>query len=184
VEGDVLAPAAGDAAFAQVFAAERHRLEAVAARITRDADAAQDVVAAAAARVWSRLARAPVDDLVAYLFRAVRNEALSHLRRLRRERALSAALVASGTTSPSAVASAVRPAQDRVDDRDEVDRLLATLPSAQARTLRLRYDGGLSEAEIARAMGIPNGTVKSNAHRALQRLRAERCADPAVAAAA
>ena len=35
----------------------------------------------------------------------------------------------------------------------------------------MRYFLDLSEAEMASAMGVPPGTVKSRPHRALQRLR-------------
>jgi RNA polymerase sigma factor (sigma-70 family) len=45
------------------------------------------------------------------------------------------------------------------------------LPYGQRAALVLRYYGGLSEAEIAEAMGCRPGTVKSHHHRGLERLR-------------
>ena len=45
------------------------------------------------------------------------------------------------------------------------------LPPRQQAVLVLRYYEDLSEAEIARVLGIPVGTVKTLAHRGLARLR-------------
>jgi RNA polymerase sigma-70 factor (sigma-E family) len=45
------------------------------------------------------------------------------------------------------------------------------LPRRQRAVLVLRYYEDLSEAEIARVLGIPVGTVKTSAHRGLARLR-------------
>ena len=49
--------------------------------------------------------------------------------------------------------------------------VLATLPEEQREVLRLRFVDGLSLAEVAEAMDIPLGTVKSRLHHALQTLR-------------
>ena len=149
-------------AFGEFFAEHRARLESVARRVTRDADMAQDVVADAAVRVWQRLQASEVDNPAGYFTTAVRNEALDQLRRLKRER---------GAVLELAELPAQRGDESRVDDRDEVQRLLRVLTPAQRSTLRLRYAYGCSEAEIARSLGVPAGTVKSYAHRALRRLR-------------
>ena len=58
-----------------------------------------------------------------------------------------------------------------VDGRDAVVRALLTLPVAQRRVVVLRHLLELSEAEVAAELGIPIGTVKSQASRALARLR-------------
>ena len=53
-------------------------------------------------------------------------------------------------------------------------RLLAAvndLPEDQQLVISLRYFVGLSEAEVADALGLPTGTVKSRTARALERLR-------------
>jgi RNA polymerase sigma factor (sigma-70 family) len=47
------------------------------------------------------------------------------------------------------------------------------LPARQRAVLVLRYHQDLPEAEVARLLGLPLGTVKSLAHRGLARLRAE-----------
>lgn len=58
-----------------------------------------------------------------------------------------------------------------VDGRDAVVRALLTLPLKQRRVVVLRHLLELSEAEVAAQLGIPVGTVKSTASRALARLR-------------
>jgi RNA polymerase sigma-70 factor (sigma-E family) len=62
-------------------------------------------------------------------------------------------------------------AQQRVDDRDEVVRLLAELPPQQRRVIVLRYFNDLTEADVAQCLGISVGAVKSAASRGLASLR-------------
>jgi RNA polymerase sigma-70 factor (sigma-E family) len=62
----------------------------------------------------------------------------------------------------------------RVDDRDEVWQALGQLPKRQRAVLVLRYFEDMSEAEIAEALDCSVGTVKSQASRALAKLRLER----------
>lgn len=56
------------------------------------------------------------------------------------------------------------------EDQREVIEALRTLPARQRECLVLRYYGGCSEAEIADALGIARGTVKSSTSRALAAL--------------
>ena len=56
------------------------------------------------------------------------------------------------------------------EDRREVLAALAALPVRRREVLVLRYYLGLSEAEIADALGISPGTVKSTAARGLAAL--------------
>jgi RNA polymerase sigma-70 factor (sigma-E family) len=58
-----------------------------------------------------------------------------------------------------------------VDLRDALVRALLTLPPRQRAVLVLRYFDDLPEDEVARALGCSVGTVKSQASRALTRLR-------------
>jgi RNA polymerase sigma-70 factor (ECF subfamily) len=57
------------------------------------------------------------------------------------------------------------------------------LPSRQRAVIVLRYYEDLSEAEVARLLGLPLGTVKSLGRRGLSRLR-RRLMAPATLAAA
>ena len=66
------------------------------------------------------------------------------------------------------------PAADPLTRRDEREtwaRLLAGLTPAQRTAVVLRHVDGLSYAEIAEAVGRPEGTVKAHVHRGLAALR-------------
>ena len=58
-----------------------------------------------------------------------------------------------------------------VDDRDALWRALQRLPKRQRAVIVLRYFEDLSEAEIADTLGTSVGTVKSQAAKALAKLR-------------
>ena len=61
---------------------------------------------------------------------------------------------------------------DGVVTRDAVVLALRDLPARQRATVVLRYLDDLSISEVAAALGCSEGTVKSNAARGLERLRA------------
>jgi RNA polymerase sigma-70 factor (ECF subfamily) len=55
--------------------------------------------------------------------------------------------------------------------RLDLARRVAGLPKPLREVVTLRYFAGLGEAEMAEALGIPPGTVKSRLHRAVRELR-------------
>ena len=57
------------------------------------------------------------------------------------------------------------------DQRAEIQRALEVLPPAQRRVIELAYYSGLSQSEIAAALGDPLGTVKTRMRLATQKLR-------------
>ncbi len=98
-----------------------------------------------------------------YIRRAVVNRSRSQLRRRRTARAH--LRVAEPQVAP--------PADDAVllaEEHREVLAALDTLPPRQREVLVLRYWSDLSEAQIADALGISRGTVKSQASRAIAAL--------------
>lgn len=58
-----------------------------------------------------------------------------------------------------------------VDRRILLDRALATLTPRQRAVIVLRFYDDLTERDAAEAMGVSVGTVKSQTHLALRRLR-------------
>jgi RNA polymerase sigma-70 factor (ECF subfamily) len=70
----------------------------------------------------------------------------------------------------------VLPAIEAEDDatfarRSELAAVIAALPPAQHETVLMRFVDGMAIGEIAIALGIPTGTVKSRLHNALATLR-------------
>jgi len=57
------------------------------------------------------------------------------------------------------------------EERERLARALALLPRGQALAFELAVVQGLAYAEVAAALGIPVGTVKSRVHHAVRRLR-------------
>ncbi len=57
------------------------------------------------------------------------------------------------------------------ETRDDLAQVLSMLPEAQREVVLMRFVDDMSLAEIAQALDIPLGTVKSRLHNALQALR-------------
>lgn len=155
-----------DEALEQLYAAHWRRLVRLAVLLVRDTATAEEVVQDAFVAVhgrWSRL-RDP-DQALAYLRQAVVNRSRSALR----HRGVVARHLERSTAPPdvagadeSAVAS---------ERRTAVLEAMRTLPQRQREVLALRYYLDLSEAEIADALGISRGSVKSHASRGAAALR-------------
>src|SRR5438874_13457441 len=99
----------------------------------------------------------------AYLRRMIVNDYLSVRRRLWRVVPF----------DPGEHAAAVADHAGEHAERDAILAELAKLPRKQRAVIALRYYGGLSDAEIADALGCTTGTVRGYASRALATLRIE-----------
>jgi len=140
--------------------------------LLRDQQAAEDVAQdayIATYRNWDRLR--DEEAAVAYLRRCAVNGARSVLRHLivvRRETEAEAsrADAAGRLTSPSSDEAAL----NRLDG-DQLMAALATLPNRQREVIVLRYYSDMSEAQIAEALDISAGSVKTHAYRGLRALR-------------
>jgi len=72
--------------------------------------------------------------------------------------------------APELAASLICPETEE-QQRTAVAETVAALPEAQREVVMLRFVDGFSLPEIAEALDIPVGTVKSRLHNALARLR-------------
>ena len=138
------------------------RLRRVAFLLVADADEADDVVAEAIARCVPHLQRGTAQDPVAYLVRSVVNVATSWRRRRAVQRRVFPLL---------RPAAPVPVEEHRVVARLAMVAALRGLPARQRAVLVLRYYEDFSEAEIAEALGISAGSVKTHASRGLAALR-------------
>ncbi|MEA2333476.1 MAG: hypothetical protein QOH58_3614 [Thermoleophilaceae bacterium] len=127
---------------------------------------AEEAVQEALARAWSsrRACRSPGEPLP-WLLEITRNEA----RRLLSRQALrcSRELVDAVPDEPDREDSELAGTTTRVT----VEQALGRLPDSDRRVLRLRYAEDLTQVEVARRLGLPEGTVKVRLHRARRRLR-------------
>jgi RNA polymerase sigma factor (sigma-70 family) len=121
----------------------------------------QEVLARAHLR-WSRVSRMHAPE--AYLRTAITREFLSW----RRRRASTEAVLADLPDRADLPDLAARTA-----DRDQMWKLLAGLTGGQRAVLVLRFYCDLPDDEIAEVLGWARPTVRSQASRALARLRAE-----------
>jgi len=164
--GETAASWSADEAVTALFAAHYRPLVRLATLLLHDAGVAEEVTQDAFVALhgrWSRL-REP-DRAVAYLRQIVVNRSRSALRhRGVVERFLSRQGPAAH--APSAEAGAMASA--------EFDRMLVAVrarPTRQREAVVLRYYADLPEADIAEAMGVSRGAVKSHLFRAMAALR-------------
>ncbi|MBT2209458.1 MULTISPECIES: SigE family RNA polymerase sigma factor [Actinomadura] len=153
-----------DQAVTALYSANYRSLVRLAAMLVRDAGTAEEVVQDAFVAMhggWRRL-RDP-DKALSYLRQSVVNRSRSVLR----HRAVVEKYAPKGLPdAPSAEAGAIGELE-----RSAVIDALSGLPARQREALVLRYYADLSEAEIANAMGISRGAVKSHTARGMTALR-------------
>jgi RNA polymerase sigma factor (sigma-70 family) len=145
--------------FTMFYEREAPRLVRSVALATGEPALAEDAVAEAFARAWSRWPEVSATRRpAAWVMRVALNQARDRFRRRRVER-----------RKESAVA---RP--EAVDDPLPLDHHLwdavRGLPRFECTLVALRYVADLPQAEIAAVLGVPPGTVASGLNRARQRL--------------
>ncbi|GAA1970870.1 SigE family RNA polymerase sigma factor [Terrabacter lapilli] len=170
-------PGNPDVAITELYHAHWHRLVRLAWLLLRDQLAAEDVVQdafVATHRSWGSVREG--GRVVGYLRAAVVNGCRSAQRHqvvVDRHTARDAA--AADAWGRASHASAEAEALGSLQGAAVIEALQG-LPQRQREVLVLRYYAGLSEAEIAAALEISTGAVKTHAHRALATLR--RTIDP------
>jgi RNA polymerase sigma-70 factor (ECF subfamily) len=152
---------------------DRHApmLLALAVRVVQQRPEAEDVVHDAFLTLGDRSVHYSPDrgSVAAWLVTLVRNLAIDRVRRRAGRSDILRRVAVEGASpcaeSPEALLLAAT-------IRADVRRALASLPERQRRTLEVAFFEGLSYAEIAERDGVPLGTIKSRAARALATLRA------------
>jgi RNA polymerase sigma-70 factor (sigma-E family) len=139
--------------------------------LTHDRAAAEDLLQVALTRTWAAWGRVGADP-VPYVRKVLVNVHTSAWRRRWRGELPSAELPES--TGPADTTEAV-------DERDVVWTALGRLPRRQRAVLVLRYFEDLTETQTAAVLGVSVGTVKSQASKALARLRVDTTLAPAPA---
>jgi len=141
------------------------RVYAYVASLLRDRSAAEEVTAQAFERAYRRRSsyrsgRGPVE---AWLFGIARNAALDELRRRGRRARLE-----------EDVAGTAAPAEEETEGllrRETVRAALASLDARERDLIALKFAGGLSNAEIARVLGMSESNAGTRLHRTIEKLR-------------
>ena len=146
------------------------RLFAIAQRILRDVDRAEDALQDTLVIAWRDLKglRDP-DRFDAWLGRILVRECIDHASRERRRVTNLRVLPVEGPAGPDQLVT--------VADRDQLERGFRRLSSAQRAILVLHHYAGYSPTEIAETLGIPPGTARSRPHHAHRAMRAALDAD-------
>jgi len=157
------------AAFDALYARYEAPLLGFLRQLLRDGAEAEDALQEAFVAVV-RERDSEVRCFKAWLYQVARHGAQNRIRsRSRGVRAIGAAALDPTMAEPP-------PAPDRALDREErgaaLARGIASLPTGLADVYRLRA-GGASYDEIADALGVPVGTVKSRMNELVNRLRSE-----------
>jgi RNA polymerase sigma-70 factor (ECF subfamily) len=159
------------AAFKSLALAVIRPLELYARRFTGSVDTARDVVQDVLAHLWEHRQAIQVRGSVrGYLYTAVRNRALNLRRRDTTENDY-LTIVARPDASHN-ISEAPDVTLIRRETAARVAAALAVLPPRAREAALLRWQDGLSRAEIASVMGVALGTVKNHLTTATIALRA------------
>ncbi len=167
----IAATARGDRpAFAALYAATSPQLFAVALRIMRRRDRAEEVLQDAFVSIWKRARDydAAKGSALTWMASIVRHRAIDMLRRERATVGLDDAPGAEAWADPGPdpfEATATNAEARRVRD------CLDTLEGKQREAILLAYYEGLTQEELAGRLAAPLGTVKSWVRRGLLRLK-------------
>lgn len=150
-------------AFARLAGAWGGRLYAVAHRILREPDLADDAVQQTLVTAWRELPRLREPDRVeAWLHRILVRQCYAEAARQRRT-ITDLTVVSDLPTSGDAYST--------IAMRDEIERGFRRLPVDQRTVLVMHHYLGMTPHEIAGAIGVPDGTVRSRLHYAHRAMR-------------
>ena len=153
-----------DVAFTELVDLDGDRCYAIAYRILRDVERAQDAVQQAFLLAWRELPRLrDPERFEIWLHRLVVNACYEEFRRYRRWSANVRTLPIDGPAAPDETVS--------IDERDALERAFRSLTPEQRAVVVLHHHVGMPLTSIAEVAGVPLGTVKSRLHYATRILR-------------
>lgn len=175
-----------DAAFPALVAEHSDRLFTIALRLLGDRRDAEEVAQDALVRAFRAMHEYPRDRIAALRLRPWLASIAVNLARNRRRRrddrqppsSLEPMLNAGFDPPMDDRRAAPAAALDRREAQHELAAALLRLTPVVRSAIVLRHVDGLSVAEVAEALGRPEGTVKAQVHRGLRELRAILDAQP------
>jgi RNA polymerase sigma-70 factor (ECF subfamily) len=159
-----------EVAFAALATRIGDRMYAVAHHILRDIDRADDAAQQAMIDIWRHLPELKDPDRFhVWAHRIVVRAAYAESRRLRSWTLRVKAIAPNGPGGPDLAGA--------VAERDQLERGFFRLSLDHRAVVVLKHFAGMSNEEIAEALEIPIGTVRSRLHYAIQTMRAALEAD-------
>jgi RNA polymerase sigma-70 factor (ECF subfamily) len=164
--------AAGDRdALRLIFDSEAPRLVAIAARILRRRELAEEAVQDAFVQIWRKASQYAPDRGSArgWICAVVRNRALNMLRDGRREELAGDDAIAE--MRDAAHVDEAHAAFLELDSKSRLRDCLSTLDEPKRNSILMAYVSGFTHGEIAGRLGVPLGTAKAWVRRGLASLR-------------
>lgn len=138
----------------------------LAGRFTGNADDALDVLQETFAYVFRKFPGFRLTaSMTTFLYPVVKNLSIAARRKRTRMTSTDAIEDLPDPPSPDSV--------DRAGQRRELHEMMSSLPATHREVLLMRFVDGMSLQEIAGALAIPEGTVKSRIHNAIATLRTD-----------
>ncbi|MCA9255472.1 MAG: sigma-70 family RNA polymerase sigma factor [Phycisphaerales bacterium] len=138
-------------------------VHALAFRFTRNEADALDVLQDAFAYVVKKAPHLRLSaKATTFLYPVVKHAAITRIRKRDREGNLSVEALHNLTAPPAA---------ERTRDLGDLQDAIARLSEAHREVVLMRFIDSMSQEEIADALGVPVGTIKSRLHHAIRTLR-------------
>jgi RNA polymerase sigma-70 factor, ECF subfamily len=163
--------AGDDQALADIYDQHAGLVYGLARRVARDEQLAREVTQEVFTYLWETPDRVDLTrgSLRTYLALLAHRRAVDEVRRHEaRFRAETAAAVPEPEEGPE---TRVVDAATQIWLKKQLTRLLDMLPAEQRIAVQLAYYDGLTYVQVAKALGIPEGTAKTRLRSALARLR-------------
>jgi RNA polymerase sigma-70 factor (ECF subfamily) len=158
-----------EASFAELYQATSAKLFAVALRILRSREVAEEVLQESFFRIWERAGdfKPEIASPITWMSAIVRNRSLDEVRRR------VARPFADATELENIESEDEHPleALGRQEDVERLLRCLERLEPEKKQIVRLAYLDGLSRDALAKRFDRPEGTIKTWLHRSLAQLK-------------
>jgi len=160
-------------AFRSLFASYAPFAMALAVRVVRQTQLAEEIVQEAFLTLWRNpgVFDERRGSVRAWLMTMVHHRAVDVVRREEAQRRRSDEMVVGIREETEDPTDAVVEAVAAPAERDAVRTALRSLPDEQREVLELMYFGGLSQSQVAEKTGAPIGTIKSRALLGMRRMR-------------
>ncbi|MDN4571779.1 RNA polymerase subunit sigma-24 [Pandoraea cepalis] len=163
-----LAQLGDEDAFAQLYRHTSSVLFGVILRVTHHRAEAEDILQDVYMALWQRrlVFDAQRGDVLAWMSTIARNRAISYLRKRQ-------PIPLDETLMSSIAADTALPPELSEKDREKrrLSVAMTALSAQQRQAITIAYFGGFTYTELARTLGVPEGTAKSWIRRGLAKLR-------------